>query len=154
MLERDLKLIQVTDESSYLSGIVRTAAQQADQEKRYSEAVLLYNLAEEYNDVISVLNAELGSSLSRPPNPDNAGAAAAASTNGAGAGTLSLTVGEDDIAKVARSILDHYARSSGIARKVKRRNRETCEALLGLKEVMNLYGRGQLEAALSVRPLR
>lgn len=148
MLERDLKLIHLKDEPSYLLGIVKAAAQRADQEKRFSEAILLFNLAEEYDSVISVLNVELGHSLSRPSGTSIAAqdAAKAYFANG----TVSLAVAQEDVTQIARGILEHYDRSSGIGGRVSRKNRETCEVLLRLKEAMVLYEQNQLERALAV----
>ncbi|KAK4050856.1 nuclear pore complex subunit [Microbotryomycetes sp. JL201] len=144
-IERDLKLVHLKDERSYLLGIVKAAAQRADQEKRFSEAILLYNLAEEYDSVIAVLNAELGVSLSKPSMN------AAESTDQAyfsKGETVGLAAGQDDIAKVARSILEHYDRSSGMSGRVSRKNRETCEVLLRLKEAMVSYEQNKLDSAL------
>lgn len=148
MLERDLKLIHLKDEKSYLLGIVKAAAHRADQEKRFSEAILLYNLAEEYDAVISVLNVELGNSLSRPSSA-SAGSEAAAYFR-AGGESVAMAAGQEDVAKIARSILEHYDRSSGIGGRVSRKNRETCEVLMRLKEAMTLYEENRLDHALEV----
>ncbi|KAM0753758.1 NIC-domain-containing protein [Meredithblackwellia eburnea MCA 4105] len=149
MLERDLKLMMLDGEQSYLLGIVKAAAQRADQEKRFSEAILLYNLAEEYDSVISVLNVELGNSLSLPSTSASGGAAAAPSAGGYfknGTGSVSLAAGQEDVAKIARSILEHYGRSGN---KMTKRNWQTCEVLLRLKEAMVLYEQGNLELSLA-----
>lgn len=146
-IERDLKLIHLKDERSYLLGIVKAAAQRADQEKRFSEAILLYNLAEEYDSVISVLNVELGNSLSRPSTGTSTAEASAYFAKGE---TVGLAAGQEDVAKVARSILEHFDRSSGMSGRVSRKNRETCEILMRLKEAMTLYEQNRLEQALQV----
>lgn len=156
-IERDLKLLHLRDERSYLLDIVKSAAQRADQEQRFSEAILLYNLAEEYDSVISVLNVELGNSLSRPVSSSKS---SAGGPNGGGGGgswftksseTLGLAVGQSDVASVARSILEHYDRSGSMGGKVSRRNRETCEVLLRVKEALGEVEQGRLEVALQVR---
>lgn len=149
-IERDLKLIHLKDEKSYLRGIVKTAAHRADQEKRFSEAVLLYNIAEEYDSVISVLNVELGNSLSRPSSTGTGGSEAEAYFSKGE--TVSIAAGQEDVAKVARSILEHYDRSSSMGGRVSRKNRETCEVLMRLKEAMTQYEQGRLDQALQVRP--
>lgn len=128
-------------------GIVKTAARRADQEKRFSEAILLYNLAEEYDSVISVLNGELGASLSRPSTATGSVESDAYFAKGE---TVGLAAGQDDVAKIARSILEHYDRSSGMGGRVSRKNRETCEVLLRLKEAMSLYEQNRLDQALQV----
>ncbi|GAA6006571.1 linker nucleoporin NIC96 [Rhodotorula paludigena] len=150
-IERDLKLLHLADSRAYLLGIVKSAAERADLEQRFSEAILLYNLAEEYDAVIAVLNVELGNSLSKP-------AGAASSLSGAASrggffadgsrGTVGMAAGQEDVALVARSILEHYDRAAGMGGKVSRKRRETCEVLMRLKEAMTLYEQGKLEQAL------
>jgi nuclear pore complex protein Nup93 len=139
MLERDLKLLKLKDSQSYLLDIVKTAAQRADQEKRFNDAILLYNLAEEYDSVVRILNLELGAALSRP--------------SATSASAVNLSNHSDDIVTKAREILEHYDRMSGTTGKVGRKNRETCEVLLRLKEAMGLFEEGKIEFALAVRSL-
>ncbi|TIC03273.1 NIC-domain-containing protein [Wallemia mellicola] len=126
LIERDLKLIKLDDERDYLLNIVKSAASRAELEKRTKDAILLYNLAEEYDVVVTVLCRELGASLSVNPAPQN-----------------------DDIFDLARGILDHYKRDARIAHRVSQKNRETVGVLLRLKEALTLYEQSQLDAALS-----
>ncbi|GAA5894119.1 hypothetical protein JCM6882_007988 [Rhodosporidiobolus microsporus] len=144
-IERDLKLLHLPDSRAYLLDIVKAAASRADLEQRFSEAILLYNLAEEYDAVISVLNVELGNSLSRPST------SSAPSTSVANAGKVGLAAAaaQEDVVAVAKSILEHYDRSAGMGGKVSRKRRETCECLMRLKEAMGMFERGELEAALA-----
>ncbi|BGP34324.1 nuclear pore complex subunit [Rhodotorula toruloides] len=148
-IERDLKLLHLADSRAYLLGIVKSAAERADLEQRFSEAILLYNLAEEYDAVIAVLNVELGNSLSKPSVSENG---ARQSHGGffadASKGTVGMAAGQEDVAQVARSILEHYDRSAGMGGKVSRRRRETCEVLMRLKDAMGMYEQGKLEQAL------
>ena len=148
-------MIHLKDEKSYLNGIVKAAALRADHEKRFSEAILLYNLAEEYDAVVSVLNVELGQSLSKPSSTATGGRETEAyfgtGSKGVLAGSVGLASGQEDVAVVARSILEHYDRSGLMAGRVGRKRRETCEILLRLKEAMTLYEQGKLDHALQVR---
>ena len=140
-----MKLLHLADSRTYLLDIVKSAAERADVEQRFSEAILLYNLAEEYDAVIAVLNVELGNSLSRP-------AASSSSTGSRNfpAQTIGMAAGQEDVAQVARSILEHYDRSASMGGKVSRKRRETCETLMRLKEALSAYENGQLEQALQV----
>ncbi|GAA6062838.1 hypothetical protein JCM10212_001844 [Sporobolomyces blumeae] len=151
-IERDLKLLHLPDARTYLLSIVKTAAERADTEQRFSEAILLYNLAEEYDSVISVLNVELGNSLSKPSGSISSRVGGSLDGNAyfreQGKGTVGMAAGQEDVAKVARSILDHYDRSAGMAGRVGRKRRETCEVLMRLKEAMGQYERAELEQAL------
>ena len=63
---------------------------------------------------------------------------------------MSIAAGQEDVAKVARSILEHYDRSSSMGGRVTRKNRETCEVLMRLKEAMTMYEQGQLDHAMQV----
>ncbi|BGP18714.1 hypothetical protein JCM10213_009192 [Rhodosporidiobolus nylandii] len=144
-IERDLKLLHLPDSRSYLLSIVKSAAARADMEQRFSEAILLYNLAEEYDAVISVLNVELGNSLSRPSSIPAAHSAANAAKVG-----LAAAAAQEDVVAVARSILEHYDRSAGMGGRVSRKRRETCETLMRLKEGMRAYEQGEWEKALEL----
>ncbi|BGP26679.1 nuclear pore complex protein Nup93 [Rhodotorula toruloides] len=148
-IERELKLLHLADSRAYLLGIVKSAAERADLEQRFSEAILLYNLAEEYDAVIAVLNVELGNSLSKPSVPGHgAGQSRGGFFADASKGTVGMAAGQEDVAQVARSILEHYDRSAGMGGKVSRRRRETCEVLMRLKDAMGVYEQGKLEQAL------
>ncbi len=147
MLQRDLKLLHLADSKAYLGGIVKAAAARADQERRWSEAVMLYNLAEEHDSVIAVLNVELGLSLSQPASSTTAANASSSGYFKPGVETVSLQSG--DVVAQARSILAHYDRLGAGSRPVSRRNRETCLTLLRLKEAMTLYETGQYDASLA-----
>ncbi|GAA5917547.1 hypothetical protein JCM8208_005072 [Rhodotorula glutinis] len=144
-IERDLKLLHLADSRAYLLGIVKSAAERADLEQRFSEAILLYNLAEEYDAVIAVLNVELGNALSKPA---GAPSASTAGLPEGFKGTVGMAAGQEDVALVAKSILEHYDRAAGMGGKVSRRRRETCEVLMRLKEALSLYESGKLEQAL------
>ncbi|SCV71462.1 BQ2448_3050 [Microbotryum intermedium] len=153
LIERDLKLIHLKDERSYLLEIVKSAATRADQEKRFSEAILLYNLADEWDSVIAVLNAELGQSLTKPSinvkGVDGSSRGGHEEYFAKSNATVGLAAGQEDIAQIARSILQHYDRQSGGAGgRISRKNRDTCHVLLRLKEAMTLNEQGQFEKAL------
>lgn len=154
MLEQDLRLINIKDEKTYLNSIVKEAALRADQEKRFSDSILLYNLAEEYDAVVLVLVGELGRSLAKPSStPSNSTGAGADDSmmTEAGEGSIGASVGREDIISVTKSILNHYDRMASIGSQVSRKNRESCEILLRLKEGLTLYQEGKLEMALMVR---
>lgn len=140
-IEKDLKLIRLANEKEYLQSIVKAAAQRADQEKRFADTILLYNLAEEYDSVVHVLNVALGASLSQP--------VPAGLTSESTQAGKSVSFGmADDLVSSARSILEHYDRSSIVLHRISKKARETCGILLRLKEAMSLYEQNRLEDAL------
>lgn len=146
MLERDLKLIGLEhDAHSYLLNIVREAARRADDADRFSEALVLYNLAEDYDAVVGVLNAELGAALSRP----SLSAADDAGDDSAATSTMGLaSASRENVVATAQNILAHYDRSMAVHGRVKRATRETCETLLVLTSAVRAYERGLFARAL------
>ncbi|KAG0141236.1 hypothetical protein CROQUDRAFT_664119 [Cronartium quercuum f. sp. fusiforme G11] len=144
MIERDLSLIKLVDQRDYLETIVKQAAERAFRERRLRDAIRLFNIAEEYDQVIGVLNIELGNSLAQPVGVD-----VSMDEGTAKAATISLTASED-IVTVANNILAHYDRTATISGRITRKNRETCALLLKLKTVLNLHEKGRNEQALTM----
>ncbi|GAA5876807.1 hypothetical protein JCM16303_006291 [Sporobolomyces ruberrimus] len=154
-IEKDLKLLHLPDARTYLLSIVKSAAVRADTEQRFSEAILLYNLAEEYDSVVSVLNLELSNSLSKPStsyvNQTGGSLDANKYFNKQEGGTIGMTAAAgsgQDVSEIAKSILEHYDRSSSMSSRVGRKRRETCEVLMRLRQAMGLYEQSNLEQAL------
>ncbi|GAA96311.1 uncharacterized protein L969DRAFT_95409 [Mixia osmundae IAM 14324] len=142
-IEKDLKLIGLSSNSDYLANIVRAAAAQADRERRFGDSILLFNLAEEYDAVLRVLNAELGASLSRP-------SSSAASTAGKAPNASTQFAVQEDPVGTAKSIIGHFEKSIVISSKISRRLKEASITLVNLKEAITLYEQDQLERALSI----
>ena len=144
LIERDARLIMLPDTPAYLSSIVRAAAQASQAQHRTKDAILLYNLAQEYDTVVTILNKELGATLMDPtPVP-------IATAGGAGAPAASFAATED-LTSMAVEILASYERQNHIVRRISIKNRETCKMLLELKRAVAAYSAGDLEAALQVR---
>lgn len=137
-IEKDIKLAHIPDERSYLLGIVKVAAARTSSQQRLSDAIILYNLAEDYDTVIAVLNKALGSSLSQPTSKDSAKG-----------GSVDFGA-SSDVGSMARGILEHYQNDVVKWNRVGEKNRETCEVLLTLKEAFMLFQAGQYEQSLEV----
>jgi nuclear pore complex protein Nup93 len=150
MIERDLSLIKLSNQREYLETIVKQAAERAFRERRLRDAIRLFNIAEEYDRVIAVINIELGSSLFQPGSKP-ASSRIGEETNSAGpkGATVSLTASEDIVA-VANNVLAHYDRTSTISSRITRKNRDTCALLLRFKTVLDLHEQGKNEQALTV----
>lgn len=140
VIERSLPLIRLADSRAFLTNIVGAAAAQSEADNRTRDAILLYNIAEEYDRVLDVVNRQLGLTLVEPPNP---------TSHDAPTPDSSLTT-VDDIVQLARAILDNYERHSHILRLLSRNRRETCRMLLSLKECFELFMRNELEKALNL----
>jgi nuclear pore complex protein Nup93 len=138
-------LLALDNVARWRSDIVKQVAQHADRERVFNDALLLYNLAEEYDSVVRVLNTELGNSLARPTF-----ATLAPATDSGDAVSLALTA-EQNIVPHAEAILDYYRRQPNIWRRVSTKSAETCETLLQLKRGLRLYAEGKLREALAVR---
>lgn len=145
-IEKDLRLIHLRNEKEYLASIVKAAAKRADQERRFADTILLYNLAEEYDSVIQVLNAALGASLSQP----SAASAATASSESTQANQSQSFGMADDLLSSAKSILEHYDRSAIVLHRISKKARETCQTLLRIKEAMSQFEQNRLEDALAI----
>ncbi|KAA1064636.1 hypothetical protein PGT21_010162 [Puccinia graminis f. sp. tritici] len=150
MIERDLSLIKLSNQREYLETIVKQAAERAFRERRLRDAIRLFNIAEEYDRVIAVINIELGSSLFQPGSKP-ASSRIGDETNSAGpkGATVSLTASEDIVA-VANNVLAHYDRTSTISSRITRKNRDTCALLLRFKTVLDLHEQGKNEQALAI----
>ncbi|KAJ8100619.1 Nup93/Nic96-domain-containing protein [Lipomyces tetrasporus] len=138
IIERKMELIKITDEQEYLRMITEQAAEQADQDGRTADAVLLYHLSEEYDVVVAIVNKTLGESL----------AIADLSSDEVGAGvSMSLAAAEDPV-QLARNMMAVYSNNSEILRKVTAKNREACAMLLHIVEARRAYEDGRWEECL------
>lgn len=124
MLQRNLSLIHLDDNRDFLSKIVKRAADSAQQEKRFHDAVVLYHLAGEFEQVVAALNVQLGAALSQ------------ATEEGPAAADLSGSL--RDPVNHARAILAYYDQQPGASRLVSSARRTTCELLLRLDEIFRL----------------
>lgn len=139
LIEHNLKLIGLDDSREFLSGIVRAAAVQSETDNRTRDAILLYNLAEEYDRVIEVINRQLGLTVvdvSNTATPD----APTAKTSLASV---------EDLPQLAQAILESYERQSHILRSISPSKRETCRILLTLKDCFESFAKGELEKTLN-----
>ncbi|KAK0531229.1 nuclear pore complex subunit [Tilletia horrida] len=140
-LERFLPLLKLKDQAAYLNNIVHQAA--ADAEERFDtrHAILLYNVAQDYDKVLSVLNKELGATLLEPVDwaaPGGPGAVGQVLAESSASSTTAL----------AREILKSYDDAAHISKKLSVRQRQTCRTLLALKDFIDLYVARDLEKAL------
>ena len=149
-IEQRLKIIRIADERAFLRFITISAAQIADDNGRVTDAVLLYHLAEEYDNVITICNKALSEAISvelgdaplrltplKPRDP------AAVETSA----SLSLTAVEDPYT-LTRNMRALYESNQLHAAKIKQVNRESCTLLLGMAEAKSLVAEGRWALAL------
>lgn len=161
-IEQRLKLIRIDNETDFLRQITIVAAQTADDNSRVTDAVLLYHLAEEYDEVMSVCCravsdvtcSELGESTLKlePLRPRNT-AATDQQTQQQGqdrasdGSSLSLT-SVDDAATLARNMLTLYKSNTLMYAKIKPSNRGLIEILLGMSTAKSQIETEKWSAAL------
>ncbi|KAH0086868.1 NIC-domain-containing protein, partial [Aureobasidium melanogenum] len=149
-IEQRLRIIRIADEKAFLRYITISAAQIADDNGRVTDAVLLYHLAEEYDNVITICNKALSEAISvelgdaplrltplKPRDPTAAETSA----------SLSLTAVEDPYT-LTRNMRALYESNQLHAAKIKQVNRESCTLLLGMAEAKSLVTEGRWALAL------
>jgi nuclear pore complex protein Nup93 len=149
-IEQRLKIIRIADERAFLRHITISAAQIADDNGRVTDAVLLYHLAEEYDNVIAICNKALSEAISvemgdaplrltplKPRDPNAVETTA----------SLSLTAVEDPYT-LTRNMRALYESNQLHAAKIKPINRESCTLLLGMAEAKSLVASGRWAIAL------
>ncbi|KAI9673373.1 MAG: hypothetical protein M1817_002835 [Caeruleum heppii] len=167
-IESRLKLIKVEDPNEFLRTITVQAASVADDNGRTTDAVLLYHLAEEYDNVITIINRALSEAIAvdigqdqmrleplkprEPQQPPPPGGPPDKSS-------LSLT-SVDDPAELARNMISLYNSNALYFSKIKQTNRDACGVLLRMSEAKHKVETGQWAEALdiidslSILPLR
>lgn len=156
-IEQRLKLISITDQEAFLMTVTLQAARVAADTGRITDAVLLYHLAEDYNDVITIINRALSDAIAvdigqeqprlqqlkprigfeqhQHPQPDNS--------------SLSLTT-VDDPAVLARNMISLYNENALYFQKIDKVNRDNCGVLLRISEAKAKVASGQWAEALDV----
>lgn len=139
-IESRTKLIQIEDEEDYLHTITYQAAAKADEDGRTADAILLYQLSDEYDTVVSIVNKSLGEVLnivdisspvsSLPP------------------GSSLMISATEDPAQLARNMMQVYSSNPDILSKVLPQNRETCIILLAIVEARDEFVKKQWDACL------
>jgi nuclear pore complex protein Nup93 len=124
---QNAKLLAIDDSRLFVQQLVKAVVNSVDNATRFNDSILLYNLAEDYNGVLEVLNSELGNSL--------------------GQSSATSAAGQQDVLDVAKSVMDHYERNRFA---LDRKKKDTTQKLIKIKEAFVLYDAGKLDDALVV----
>ena len=158
-VELRLKLINLEDQEDFLKAVTLQAASVADDNGRTTDAVLLYHLAEDYDNVITILNRTLSEAISvdigevgmrlqplkpRQELPNH--------QQPAGINSLSLT-SVDDPSTLAQNMIDLYNTNALYYQKIRLINRETCGILLSMDKAKAKVANGQWAEAIDVSEL-
>ena len=145
-IEQRARLIKIQSRDQFLKSITTQSAAVADQRGQVSDAVLLYHLCEDYENVTKVLNRALGDAISldlgempmqlEPLKPRQLEQSGSPSTvQGGPVSSLSLTQSSSSPVELARKMRDLYHGDAAYYNKISVESRETCGALLKLLEV-------------------
>ncbi|EHY59109.1 nuclear pore complex subunit [Exophiala dermatitidis] len=154
-IEIRAKLIKLDNREEFLRSITSQSAAVADQRGQIADAVLLYHLCEDYDNVVSVLNRALADAVTldlgetpmqlqplRPRRGDGQNESAASSQTGGPQSSLSLTESTTSPVELARNMISLYNSNAAYYNVISVTNREVCGALLRLLSV-----RSHLEAS-------
>lgn len=155
-VELRLKLIKLADQEDFLKAVTLQAASVADDNGRTTDAVLLYHLAEDYDNVIIIINRALSEAISvdigdtglrlqplkpRQELPNHRQPTANSS--------LSLT-SVDDPTILAQNMISLYNSNALYYQKIRPVNRETCGILLRMDDAKAKVANGQWAEAIDV----
>ncbi len=155
-----LPLIALADQEDLLKVITVQAASVADDNGRTSDAVLLYHLAEDYDNVISIINRTLSEAIAidigqeqMRLQPSKPRAIAQYEQNQEqqqpDGTTLSLT-SVDDPFVLAKNMITLYNANALYFQKIRPKNREICGILLRMSEAKAKAAAGQWSEAIDV----
>lgn len=155
-IEQRLKLIGIADQEDFLKTVTIQAASVADDNGRTTDAVLLYHLAEDYDNVIQIINRALSEAIAveigegelrlQPLKPRSDTQNQQQPAPGS---SLSLT-SVDDPAMLARNMITLYNSNALYYQKIRGVNREACGILLRMSEAKAKVAAGQWAEALDV----
>lgn len=152
-IEQRSKLIKVETHDEFLKLITLQAAAVADERGQVADAVLLYHLCEDYDNVVSILNRALADTATldlgespiqlQPLKPRHQGEDASSSNGQADtSSSLSLTQNTSSPTELAKNMISLYNSNAAYYNRISPTNRKTIGALLQL-----LTARSHLEAS-------
>ncbi|AMD22342.1 HGR003Wp [Eremothecium sinecaudum] len=135
IIEERQPLLFLADKEDFLHKITEQAARRADEDGRVHDSLLLYQLSEEYDIVISIVNKLLSEMLS---NTDLDQPLLKQDDNN-----------ETNPFLIAKKLIDVYIKNLEISKKVHRKNKETCILLLKLVDIRRTYIARQYQNTLN-----
>lgn len=143
MIERDLRLLKLSDESEYLRAVVLAAADQAAIDASLTDSIELYHLAGAYDKVIESVNHALGHSLAQTgPQPLKSDAESLGLSGAFG--------GASDVYGLAQRVHSVYEKDFGKRTRVSKGAWETLGTLLQLKQALSQFAADRPDLALEV----
>ncbi|PGH17555.1 hypothetical protein AJ79_01155 [Helicocarpus griseus UAMH5409] len=160
-IEQRLKLIKLIDQDEFLKTITVQAAAVADDKGLIADAVLLYHLAEEYDNVISIINRSLADAIAvdlgdsamklqplKPRTTQEGQEQRQQSQQAAEPGSsLSLTAVDDPVV-LAKNMIGLYNTNALYYQRIHQINRDACGLLLRTMEAKANVEAGKWAEAL------
>jgi nuclear pore complex protein Nup93 len=151
-IEQRARLIRITTRDEFLRSITTQSAAVADQRGQIADAVLLYHLCDDYENVVKVLNRSLADAITldlgespaslQPLKPRQAESDSSSTAQSGPASSLSLTQSSSSPADLARDMISLYNTNASYYNKIHQTERQTCTTLLSLLTI-----RADLEAS-------
>ena len=161
-IERRLKLLALSDTDEFLKIITIQAASVADDAGRVTDAVLLYHLAEDYDNVITIINRALSETVAidigseqlrlQPLKPRAVAQQEQNQQQQQPDGSSLSLVTVDNPITLARNMISLYNASALYFQKIRPMNREACGLLLRMSEAKSKVTAGQWSEAIDVSP--
>ncbi|POS86609.1 hypothetical protein EPUL_001634, partial [Erysiphe pulchra] len=153
IIEQRTELIGLDEPGDFFRTITLQAASQADDNGRVTDAVLLYHLAEEYDNVILTLNRVLAQVICVPLGQPYEKLDPVKQRNmpviSSQQMTFSLSASDDPM-EMAKTILIIYGANRMFVQKVNPVNLDACGKLLSIQKAKSYVERGQWSLALDV----
>ncbi|KIX91930.1 uncharacterized protein Z520_12366 [Fonsecaea multimorphosa CBS 102226] len=146
-IELRARLIHLDTREEFLRSITSQSAAIADQRGQIADAVLLYHLCEDYDNVISVLNRALADAVTldlgeapmqlQPlkPRKSNGQSESSSSAQGGPQSSLSLTQSTSSPFELGKNMISLYNENAAYFNRISSANREVCGALIRLLSV-------------------
>jgi nuclear pore complex protein Nup93 len=144
-IEQRGPLIKLDTHTDFLNAVTIQAAAIADERSQIADAVLLYHLCEDYDNVVRILNAALADAVTldlgespmqlQPlkPRQDESSKQSGTTTDDSGpASSLSLTQSTNSPQKLAQNMISLYNSNALYYNRISPQNRNTCALLLRL----------------------
>jgi len=133
-IEERIKLIGLIDSDDFMRTVIVQAASIADDNGRTTDSVLLYHLAGEYDNVMTIVNRALSEAIAVDVGQEQLSLLPSSSNVGDGTAqkhgvSVSLTAVDDPVA-LAKNMSTLYGNNSSYANKVSPKNKEICTLLL------------------------
>ncbi|SCU81072.1 LANO_0B01904g1_1 [Lachancea nothofagi CBS 11611] len=125
VIEERQPLLSLSDEQDFLHKITEQAARRADEDGRVYDSLLLYQLADEYDIVIRIVNKLLSDLMS---NTDLSQSLLNLDDNS-----------ETNPVLIAKKVINVYVNNLEIAQKINSKNKETCILLLKVVDIRKSY---------------